>query len=182
MKHAWRPNNKGFLAEDALTQSCPERKISVIWLLQITKFYVKKVDRGTIIDKPWWYKTWQPSGYSPTRVKRKLPRRPRNQMNFLDPTRKPKVIYTDNSVEFGKSCEEYSWNHCTSTPHRSETNGMAERAVRRVREATSAVLLQSGLDNERWADSMECYCHLRIVQDKLFWLENTLRKAVRNAL
>ena len=68
---------------------------------------------------------------------------------FLEPTRKPKVIYTDNSLEFGKSCEESSWNHCTSTPHRSETNGIAERAVRRFKEGTSAVLLQSGLD-EKW--------------------------------
>ena len=35
-------------------------------------------------------------------------------MKFLEPTRKPKVIYTDNSLEFGKSCEDLSWNHCTS--------------------------------------------------------------------
>ena len=27
-----------------------------------------------------------------------------------------------------KLCEDLSWNHCTSTPHRSETNGIAERA------------------------------------------------------
>ena len=87
---------------------------------------------------------------------------------FLEPTRKPKVIYTDNSLEFGKSCEELSWNRCTSTPHRSETNGIAERAVRRVKEGTSAVLLQSGLGNEWWADSMECYCHLRNIPDLLF--------------
>ena len=25
---------------------------------------------------------------------------------FLDPTRKPKVIFTENSLEFGKACEE----------------------------------------------------------------------------
>ena len=87
-------------------------------------------------------------------------------MKFLDPTRKPKVIYTDNSLEFGKSCEELFWNHCTSIPHRSETNGIAERAVRRVKEGTSAVLWQSGLDNEWWADSMELYSHLRNIQDK----------------
>ena len=64
---------------------------------------------------------------------------------FLEPDRKPKVIYTDNSLEFGKACEDLSWNHCTSTPHRSETIGIAERAVRKVKEGTSAVLLQSGL-------------------------------------
>jgi len=86
---------------------------------------------------------------------------------FLGPSEKPKVIYTDNSLEFGKSCEDLSWNHSTSTPHRSETNGIAERAVRRIKEGTSAVLLQSGLDEKWWADSMECYCYLRNVQDLL---------------
>ena len=86
---------------------------------------------------------------------------------FLEPTRKPKVIYTDNSLEYGKSCEDPFWNHSTSTPHRSETNGIAERAVRRINEGTSAVLLQLGADEKRWADSMECYCYLRNIQDLL---------------
>ena len=107
----------------------------------------------------------------------------------------PKVISFDSSSNFGKSCEDLSWNHRTSTPHRSETNGIAEiavqrvkegtspvqstlpqrsetswiaeRAVRRVKEGTSAVLLQSGLDEKWWADSMECYCYLRNVQNLL---------------
>ena len=100
-------------------------------------------------------KTWLLSGFNLTQVKRKLLRkhkrsyrsswsRPRNQKSFT----------TDNSLEFGKSCEDLSWNHCTSTPHRSETNGMAERTVRRIKEGTSAVLLQSGLDEKLWPDSM----------------------------
>ena len=75
----------------------------------------------------------------------------RSLQKFLEPERKPKVIYTDNSLE--------------STPHRSETTGIAERAVRRVKEGTSAVLLQSGLNESRWADSMECYTYLRNVTD-----------------
>ena len=54
----------------------------------------------------------------------------RSLQKFLEPDRKPKVIYTDISWEFGKACEDLSWNHCTSTPHRSETDGIAERAVR----------------------------------------------------
>ena len=81
-------------------------------------------------------------------------------MKFLDPTKKPKVIYTDNSFELGMSCEE-------STPRRSETSGIAERAIRRVKEGTSAVMLQSGLSNEWWADSKACYCDLRNIQDLL---------------
>ena len=91
----------------------------------------------------------------------------RSLQKFLEPERKPKVIYTDNSLEFGKSCEDLSWNHCTSTPHRSETNGIAKRAVRRVKKGTSAVLLQSGLNESWWADSMECYTYLRNVTDLL---------------
>ena len=75
-----------------------------------------------------------------------------NLMKFLEPARKPEVIYTDNSLECGKSCKELSWNHCTSTPHRSETNGLCERTVRRAKEGTSAALLQSGLDKENIQD------------------------------
>ena len=91
----------------------------------------------------------------------------RSLQKFLEPERKPKVSYTDNSLEFGKACEDLSWNHCTSTRHRSETNGIAERAVRRVMEGTSAVLLQSGLNESLRADSMECYTYLRNVTDLL---------------
>ena len=91
----------------------------------------------------------------------------RSLQKFLEPERNPKVIYTGNSLEFGKACEDLSWNHCTSTPHRSQTKGIAERAVRRVKEGTSAVLLQSGLNESWWADSMGCYTYLRNVTDLL---------------
>ena len=86
---------------------------------------------------------------------------------FLEPTRKPKVIYSDHSQEFGKYCEDLAGNHSSSKPHRSETNRIAEKTVRRIKEGTSAVLLQSGLDEKWWADSMECYCYLRNIQDLL---------------
>ena len=91
----------------------------------------------------------------------------RSLQKFLEPDRKPKSIYTENSFEFGKACEDLSWNHCTSTPHRSETNAVAERAARRVKEGTSAVLLQSGLNESWWADSTDCFSYLRNIQDLL---------------
>ena len=37
----------------------------------------------------------------------------RSLHKILEPERKPKVIYTDNSLEFGKACEDLSWNICT---------------------------------------------------------------------
>ena len=86
---------------------------------------------------------------------------------MLEPDRKPKVIYTDNSLEFGKVCEDLSWNHCTSTPHRSELNVIVEGAVRRVKGGISFVLLLSGLNESWWSDSMECSISLRNVTDLL---------------
>ena len=44
----------------------------------------------------------------------------RSLQKLLEPERKPKVIYTDNSLEFGKACEDLSWNHCTSTPDQKQ--------------------------------------------------------------
>ena len=84
---------------------------------------------------------------------------------FLEPNRKPKVSYTHNLARLVKISPGIN---CTSTPHKSETNGIAERAVRRVKEGTSAVLLQSGLNESWWADSMECYTYLRNIQDLLY--------------
>ena len=96
---------------------------------------------------------------------KKLHKKPREACkSSWNPRGKPKVIYTDNLLGFGNACEELSWHHWLSTSHRSKTNGVAERKVRRIKEGTSAVLLQSGLDE---ADSMECYCCLRNVQDLL---------------
>ena len=90
-------NNKGFL-QDAPTQSCPERKNSVIWLLQITKFWVMVVqDLAT---------QWLQSYSCKTKTSQETKK---NLMKFLEPTRKPKVICTDDSLEFGKPCEEFSW-------------------------------------------------------------------------
>ena len=45
----------------------------------------------------------------------------KSSRKVLEPSEKPKVIYTDHSLEFGKCCEDLSWNRRTSTPHRLET-------------------------------------------------------------
>ena len=63
----------------------------------------------------------------------------KNLRTFLQPSQKPKVIHMCNSLEFGKYCEASSWNHPTTTLHRSEISGIAERAARRIKEGTSAV-------------------------------------------
>ena len=67
-------------------------------------------------------------------------------------------------------------------PHRSETNGIAERSARRIKEGTSAVLSQSGLNEKWWADSMECDCYLQKRSRPPGGWENTLRKAIRRTI
>ena len=127
---------------------------------------MKIVNLETVIDLQSWCRTTQWIQSYPCKTKT-LQETQRSLQKFLEADRKPKVIYTDNSLEFGKAFEALSWNHCTSTPHRSETNGIAERAVRRVKEGTSAELLQSGLNANWWADPMECKTYLRNVTDLL---------------
>ena len=160
-------SRKTEIAEDVLAESYLVQKSMVIWLQLITKFSAKVVNLETIIDMQSWCKTWLPNGSSRVRAKQNFSGNKICSKKFLEPNWKPKVIYTDNSLEFGKACEDLPCSHCTSTPHRSETNGIAERAVRRVKEGTSAVLLQSGLNESWWADSMECYTYLRNVTDLL---------------
>ena len=67
-----------------------------------------------------------------------------------------RVMFTDNAQEVGEAREDLQWTHCTSRPNRSETNGIAGGAVRRVKEGTSAILLQARLDEHMLADSSEC--------------------------
>ena len=66
---------------------------------------------------------------------------------FLGPYLKAKYVYTDNAAEFKKALEELEYPHDTSIPHRSETNSIIERQVRKVNEGTSCALIQSGLDS-----------------------------------
>ena len=75
--------------------------------------------------------------------------------SFLEPSEKPKVIYTETSLE------------SSHTPHRSETNGIAERAVRRMKEGTSAVLLQCDSMKKGWLVLWNVFCYLQNVQDLL---------------
>ena len=84
---------------------------------------------------------------------------------ILTPRINPRSIKTDNSLEFMRACKELNWNHERSSPRRSETKEIAERAVRRVKEGTSPVLVQSGLQESWLAEAMECYCYLRNLQD-----------------
>ena len=69
---------------------------------------------------------------------------------FLPPSIKPKHVFTDAAPEYKLAFDELGYTADTATPHRPETNGVAERAERRVKEGTSCALIQSGLDYIWW--------------------------------
>ena len=73
----------------------------------------------------------------------------RSLQKFLESERKPKVIYTDNSLEFGKACEDLSWNHCTSTPHRSES-------MRKIATTTVANFSNYKMKGEKCSSRLVC--------------------------
>ena len=82
-----------------------------------------------------WCRTWPPNGSNLIRVKQKLHRKPREACKSSWSQIGSPKSFTLTILWTGKSCEDSSWNHCTSTRHTSETNGIAERAVRRIKKA-----------------------------------------------
>ena len=64
------------------------------------------------------------------------------------PRPRPGSICTDTAQELIDACQDLQWNHDTGTPHRSETNGVAEGAVRRVKKGRAVALVHSGPPEE----------------------------------
>ncbi len=50
--------------------------------------------------------------------------------------------------------------HDVATPHRPQTNGVAERAVKRAIEGTKTLLLASGMGHEWWREAGQCFACL----------------------
>ena len=67
-------------------------------------------------------------------------------------------FYSDNSPELRKLALENGWQHSTSTPGRPETNGVAERAVRKVVEGTRTALEHAGLPPKWWCYAGRHFC------------------------
>ena len=138
-----------------------------------TKFSMKKVNLETITDTLSWYKIQPLHGYNLVLVKRKLLRRRKGVYeSFWSRGKSLKFILPIpwNLANLVKTC----YGIFVRQPRRSETNGVAERAVCRIKEGTSAVLLQSVLDENWWAGSMECFFFCEMSKTSWQMGKNTL--------
>ena len=108
---------------------------------------MKDVNLETITGTLSWCKILPPNGSSLIRAQQGLLRRRKGVYESFSSRRKSRKSSVQTILwNLPNPVKKIPWKHWTSTHHRSETNGIAERAVRRVKESTSAVLLQSRLD------------------------------------
>ena len=75
------------------------------------------------------------------------------------------IMCTQIIPRIRKSWDEMCVCHDTCTPYTPATNGRAERAVRRVKEGTGSLLVQSGFPDRWWHKAMAALCFLRNVHD-----------------
>ena len=131
------------------------------------EFSMKSVNLETITSMQSRCKIWLLHGCNRIRAKQNLLRRRKEVYDRLSSRRTGRKSFI---LTIPWNLAQLLKNYpgiilCASWSHRSETNGIVKREVRSIEEGTSAVLLQSGLDEKWWADSVECYCYLRNVQD-----------------
>ena len=122
------------------------------------------VNNGKITGTWSWYKILPLSGFSLIRTEQGLHRRSEKVYGNFSSCQNGHKSFTLR-IRWNLANLVKIFHGITERQHLVDPRRMA--AVRRVKEGTSAVLLQSGLDEKRWADSMECHCYLRNIQDLL---------------
>ena len=127
---------------------------------------MKIVNLETIIDMQSWCRTFPPNGSSRIRANQKLLRKHKgackNSWSQIGSLRSFTLTIPWNLAKLVKI-----FPGIIVRRHHTDQKQMRmlKRAVRIAEEGTSAVLLQSGLDENWWADSMECYTYLRNIPD-----------------
>ena len=81
---------------------------------------------------------------------------------FVPPDQEPDIdIYTSNALDFSVRVKKMCWNYDESTPDRSEANGIAKNAVRRVREFLLFFLVSRVFQKSCVDKLLECFCSWR---------------------
>ena len=91
----------------------------------------------------------------------------KNFLKFLESSQAPKVVYTDNSMEFGKACEGFVMEsrHVNTSSIRDKWHRWKIRPTSKGRYVSSIATVRTG-----WKVVVRfygCHCYLRNVQDLL---------------
>ena len=81
-------------------------------------------------------------------------------LQFAASSDKSENWWTDNAPELVAACRALGYRHHLATENRPQSNGVAERNMRRILEGTPAALHDSGLSKRYWHLAMRCYCAL----------------------
>ncbi len=77
---------------------------------------------------------------------------------FLRSDDKVENFWTDNAPELAQAARELNYRHHRPADNRPQSNGVAERAMRRILEGTRSTLHRSGMDHAYWHLAMRCFC------------------------
>ena len=77
------------------------------------------------------------------------------------------LLYFDNAAEYVAAAQHKKIRFDTRDANRPASNGVAERAVRRMLEGARAVLYDSGLPHCYWSEAVEAYCANRNFHDEI---------------
>ena len=173
------PTSQRPRAEDALAESYFVKKFLLIDYSRSQKFSVKVVNLETIIDMQSWCRIWPPNGSSRIRVKQKLlMKHKRSSQKILEPNKKLRVIYTLNSLEFGKAFEDLIFLGIIVRRHYTDRKqmGLLREHYAEIKKKTSAVFfaMRSGWKMVGRFHGMLCFSakHSR----SLVWWEDALWK------
>ena len=70
--------------------------------------------------------------------------------DFVSPHEAVDLLYFDNAEEYLAAARQLGYRYATRSKNRPASNGVAERAVRRVLEGARTALYESGLPHACW--------------------------------
>ena len=77
----------------------------------------------------------------------------------------PKRVYTDGSKEFEAGLKQSGCPHDVSLSYNPQSNGVAENMIKRVKEGTRKMLIQSGLAPSWWSEASKYFRFVKNVCD-----------------
>ena len=127
---------------------------------------MKDVNLETIADTLSWYKITELNGFNHTGAKQTLLRKQKRAYKSSWSRRENQKSFT-LTIPQNLATLVKTYPGIIVRQHLTVQRKMVLLKERYAELGSSAVLLQAGLDEKWWADSMACCCYLRNIQDLL---------------